>query len=99
MPTYDHICNSCSYEWEQMYSIKADPPKQCPNCHAETVQRLISLSGKGIVELYGNDLVNKCKEDAKQIQKEASQNPNKYANLLGPDKYQSLQQQMDKRGR
>lgn len=96
MPSYEHICNTCKHEWEDFYSIKADPPKNCPKCSAETVTRLISLGGKGIVELTGQELVDKCKADAKQIMKEASKNANKYASLLGEDKYHQLQTKMDR---
>jgi putative FmdB family regulatory protein len=99
MAFYDHICNSCFYEWEQEYSIKIDPPKQCPNCQKETVQRLISMTGKGVVELTGNDLVDKCKADAKQLQRDASKSEKIFSNLLGESKYQALQQKMDKNKR
>ena len=99
MPIYDHLCMSCNYEWEETYSIKLNPPKYCPKCRLAPVKRLISLTGKGVVELYGQDLVNKCKEDAKKIKEEASRDANKYASLLGEDKYHQLQTKMDRRGR
>lgn len=99
MPTYEHRCDTCKYEWEDEYSIKVDPPKICPACQAETVVRLISLGGKGVVELSGQELVDKCKVDAKQIMKEASKNANKYASLLGEDKYHQMQTQFDRRNK
>jgi putative FmdB family regulatory protein len=97
MPTYLHVCGSCNYEWEQEYSIKEDPPKICPSCNCETVKRLISLTGKGIVELSGNDLVSKCKSDAQKIKKEISNNEYKYASILGEDKYNNIQTSLDRR--
>ena len=99
MPTYEHLCNTCKHEWEADYSIKLDPPKTCPSCAAETVTRLISLGGKGVVELTGQDLVDKCKADAQQLKKDAAAKEKVYANLLGEDKYQSLQTRMDKQKR
>jgi len=99
MPTYEHRCDTCKHEWEESYSIKADPPKQCPECKAETVTRLISGTAKGVVELYGQDLIDKVKSDAQKIKAEAAKDEKVYANLLGEDKYQSLQKQMDQRRR
>lgn len=101
MPTYEHACSNelCKYEWEDSYSIKSEPPKVCPKCGLETAKRLISLGGKGVVELCGQDLINKLKSDANQLKKDASKNENIYANLLGPDKYHSLQTKMDRRKR
>jgi putative FmdB family regulatory protein len=101
MPTYEHQCQNpeCKYEWEEDYSIKDDPPELCPHCHQKTVKRLISLGGKGVVELYGQDLVDKSKADTAQLQKEAAANENVYANLLGEDKYHDLQTRMDRRPR
>jgi putative regulatory protein, FmdB family len=96
MPTYEHKCNTCQHEWEDSYSIKADPPKQCPQCQAETVVRLISLGGKGVVELTGQDLVDKVKADAQILKKDAHAKEKVYANLLGEQKYQDLQVKMDK---
>lgn len=99
MPTYEHKCNSCQHEWEDSYSIKMDPPKICPSCNAEAVVRLISLGGKGVVELYGNELIEKVKSDAKQLQKDANKSEKVYANLLGETKYNDLQSRLDRKKR
>jgi putative FmdB family regulatory protein len=101
MAIYDHQCQDekCGFEWESEYSIKADPPKVCPKCNQETAKRMISLNGKGVVELTGNDLVAKVKADAKQIQANAQRSEKSYSNLLGESKYQQLQSKLDRRGR
>lgn len=102
MPTYDHVCTSeeCKFEWEDFYSIKADPPKNCPQCNKETVQRLISGGcGRGIVELTGRDLVDKVKADAQVLKREAYANERTYSNIIGESRYQSLQQRLDKQKR
>jgi len=102
MPTYEFKCqdDSCLHEWEDFLSIKAPDPEACPKCHAQKVLRLISGgSGKGVVELYGQDLLDKCKSDAQKIKKEAAQDANKYANLLGENKYNDIQTRLDRRSR
>ena len=99
MPTYEHVCHNseCNHEWEDVYSITKDPPKICPKCNQETAERVISLGGKGVVELTGQDLVDKIKSDAQQLKKDASKSEKVYSNLLGEDRYQNLQNKMDRR--
>jgi putative FmdB family regulatory protein len=101
MPDYEHQCQSedCKYEWEETYSIAKDPPKICPKCGKETAKRVISLGARGVVELSGQDLVDQVKADAKQLQRDAAKDTNKYANLLGEARYHQLQTQLDRRGR
>lgn len=95
MPTYEHRCNTCLHEWEDDYSIKVDPPKTCPACKAEGVMRLISLGAKGVVELTGNELVTKTKEDIVKLKKEMHSSTKVYANMLGEEKYHNLQTKLD----
>jgi len=45
MPTYDYRCTSCEHTWESFHSIKADPIKECPECHQETAKRVIGIGG------------------------------------------------------
>ena len=99
MPTYEHRCDTCQHEWEDSYSIKADPPKACPKCQAETVTRLISLGGKGVVELQGQELVDKLKADAQKLKGDAAKSDKVYANLLGEERYHQLQTKMDQKRR
>jgi putative FmdB family regulatory protein len=101
MPTYEYLC-PVHGEFETEHSIKIKL-EHCPQCkeagNEQTVKRLISLGGKGVVELSGQELVDKLKGDAKKIQKDAAKDEKVYANLLGEDKYQSLQQRMDRQKR
>lgn len=101
MPEYEHKCTDekCGHEWESTYSINASPPTTCPKCNQETAKRFISLGGKGVVELSGQDLVDKLKSDAQQIKKDAAKSDKVYANLLGEDRYHSMQTKMDRRNR
>ena len=49
MPTYDYICDGCGHEFEAFESIKADPQKVCPTCHAEKLRRKL---GPGAAILF-----------------------------------------------
>ena len=100
MPTYEHKCQDtdCQHEWEDEYSIKQDPPKACPKCLKETAKRLISGgSGRGSVELYGQELVDKLKQDVKQLKSDMHKSDKVYSNLLGDANYENLQRKMDAR--
>jgi putative FmdB family regulatory protein len=103
MPTYEfrHDPQECKHEWEEFLSMSAPNPTHCPKCGAEgNITKLISGgSGKGIVELSGQDLVDSVKSGAKQLGRDAMRNENTYANLLGNDRYESLQTQIDRNKR
>jgi predicted nucleic acid-binding Zn ribbon protein len=100
MPTYLYEC-SVHGEFEEEHSIKITL-EDCPKCQVEnlTPQKLKPLisggSGRGIVELTGQDLVDKCRDDARKIKDEASRDAKKYANLLGEDRYHQLQTRIDR---
>lgn len=101
MPTYEYECPKHGiFEEFHSMSIKLE---HCPECEkaGETIEikRLISLGSRGIVELTGQDLIDKIKSDTKQLKKDAAKDEKIYANLLGEDKYQQLQTKMDQRKR
>jgi len=48
MPTYEYVCESCGYEFEQFQSITAKAAKKCPNCGKRGLKRLIG-SGAGVI--------------------------------------------------
>ena len=103
MPTYLYEC-PVHGEFEEYHSIKITL-EDCPKCQAEGLepQKLKPLisggSGRGIVELTGQDLIDKCRADAQQIKKDAAKSEKLYANLLGESKMQSLQQRIDRQKR
>jgi putative FmdB family regulatory protein len=101
MPTYEFLHRQCTHEWELELSIKAPDPDVCPNCGGkEDIVRLISGgSGKGKVVLTGHELIQHIKDDAKRIEKEASQDANTYASLIGEERYHQIQTQLDRRKR
>ena len=98
MPDYEHICENteCNHEWEAEYSIKDDPPDTCPKCGQKTAKRLISLGGKGVVELTGHEYAEKVKEDAVKLKREMHNSEKIYSNMLGEAKYHQIQTQMDR---
>lgn len=99
MPTYIHMCldEKCQHTWEDFYSINANPPTHCPVCQQETAKRLISGgSGRGIVELTGQEYVKKVQEDAQKYKQEVYSSEKKYSNILGESRYQTLQSNIDK---
>jgi len=102
MPTYLYFCSHCQKEFEEFHSISF-VLENCPKCEAEgqevKLQKLINYASGGIVKLTGQELADKIKSDATQIQKDAANNEKKYANLLGENKYEQLQTQLDRRGR
>lgn len=108
MPTYEFKCQAvlegdkpCDHEWEEFLSIKAPDPEECPKCKTKgKVLRLISGgSGRGTVELTGQDLVDKVKGDIRALKQDAAQKEKVYANLLGESKYHDLQTKMDRQKR
>jgi len=48
MPTYDYLCDNCSYEFEKFQSITARPLRKCPKCGKNGLNRLIG-AGAGII--------------------------------------------------
>jgi putative FmdB family regulatory protein len=99
MPTYEYQCEDCKHEWEDFLSMSAPNP-DCPQCKVSgKTKKLISLGSKGVVELEGQELVDKLKSDAQKMKREAAKDEKVYANLLGEDRYQSLQTKMDQQKR
>lgn len=107
MPTYLYFCERDETdgghgEFEDFHGISDEAKlKECPFCRKENIEtpvkRLLSGgSGRGIVKLEGQDFIASVKQDAERVKKEVYSNENQYANILGTDKYQALQQKIDK---
>lgn len=102
MPTYLYEC-PVHGEFEEYHSISI-LLEDCPKCKEEgkevqKIKKLINCNAKGVVQLTGQDLADKVKADAAQLQRDANRDEKVYANLLGNDRYQQLQTQMDRRKR
>lgn len=61
MPIYEYQCTNCHHHFDLMQKISDEPVKQCPECHKDTVIKLISAAGfqlKG-TGWYATDFKNK----------------------------------------
>lgn len=87
------MAEGCGHEWDEFYSIKADPPTVCPSCKEEgQVKRLISGgSGKGIVILTGYEQRAAIQRQGKQLARDMAVNENIRANFVGEDVYHQQQ--------
>ena len=90
MPSYEHLCADCNVEFEEFYSMN-DPLPPCPKCKGTNIKRLISGgSGRGIVELTGQDLKKKIKQDIKEMKHKMRTDENFRANLQGEDTFHKM---------
>jgi CII-binding regulator of phage lambda lysogenization HflD len=104
MPTYRYVAiTECKHgEFEEYHSMSVKLT-HCPHCKEEgvdtEVKRLINMEARGVVELYGDDLVASVKSGAQQLKKDAARDEKIYSNLISETKYQDIQTRMDKRNR
>lgn len=99
MPTYTYECSTHG-EFEEFHSMSSIY-KECPKCKEEgkepgDFKQLINCTTKGVVELTGNELTAKIKEDTKKLAKDIHSSEKTYSNILGEAKYESLQRSLDK---
>lgn len=67
MPIYEYQCNACGHHLEAFQKISEAPLTECPECHKDNLQKLISatsfqLKGTG---WYATDFKDKNKKEAK----------------------------------
>ncbi|HEY5267984.1 MAG TPA: zinc ribbon domain-containing protein [Candidatus Saccharimonadales bacterium] len=101
MPTYEYECPTHGvFEEYHSMSVKLTHCEKCKATGVEQeIKRLISLGSRGVVELYGQDLVDKLKGDVQKLKGEAAKDEKVYSNLLGEDKYQAMQTKIDRQKR
>jgi|SRR6185312_9072706 len=74
MPIYEYQCTACGHQLEAIQKISEAPLKNCPECHKESLQKLISAAGfqlKG-TGWYATDFRNKGKPAAKEQEKSSA---------------------------
>lgn len=42
MPIFEYKCHACGHEFEYLV-LRSTPPAECPACHAQDLEQLISL--------------------------------------------------------
>lgn len=45
MPIYEYQCSSCGISLEKLQRMNAEPLTECPQCHRDTLARVVSASG------------------------------------------------------
>lgn len=45
MPIYEYQCSSCGATLEKLQRMNAEPLKECPECHKDTLARVVSAAG------------------------------------------------------
>lgn len=66
MPIYEYQCTACGHPLEVLQKMSEEPLKKCPECHKETLQKLVSAAGfqlKG-TGWYATDFRNKPKTES-----------------------------------
>lgn len=85
---YEHKCYDCQYEWEEYYSIHADPPTTCPSCKKEGhVKRLISGAPAVRVRLGRMEKKEQIARESKDIERRFQTDEKFRANMVGEEKY------------
>lgn len=101
MPTYLYFCPTHE-EFEEYHSMSI-VVEFCPQCKEDgnetPVKRLINCKSRGVVELTGNDLTDKVKQDVAQLKRDASKSEKVYSNLIGEDTYNNVQKKLDRQKR
>lgn len=77
MPTYEYMCDSCNYNFEEFQPISAAPLTTCPRCHGR-IRRLIGggngflFKGNGFyITDYRSDSYKKDKQKSESVTSES----------------------------
>jgi putative FmdB family regulatory protein len=74
MPIYEYQCSKCSHQMEVIQKMSDDPLKECPECHQESLTKLVSAAGfqlKG-TGWYVTDYSSKGKAKVSQSESDKS---------------------------
>ena len=45
MPIYEYACSACGRRLEAWQKMEEEPLRDCPECHAQSLRKLISAAG------------------------------------------------------
>lgn len=71
MPIYEYKCGACGHQFESIQKMTDQPLTDCPVCHQNHLQKLVSAAGfqlKG-TGWYATDFKNKGKPETKTTEK------------------------------
>lgn len=79
MPFYEYECSKCQHTFDAMQKMSDDPLKTCPNCHQDSLIKLVSaprfqLKGQG---WYATDFKNNDKPPVAKAKKASEKSPDK----------------------
>jgi putative FmdB family regulatory protein len=55
MPLYEYGCQKCGHKFEKLQKFSDDPLTECPECHEESLQKLVSQGSTFCLMGYGWD--------------------------------------------
>ena len=67
MPTYDYECKNCGHIFEYFQSMADEPLTNCPDCHKESLRRLVG-GGMGVIFKGSGFYVNDAKKSSSTSQ-------------------------------
>lgn len=88
MPVYEYQCGACAHRLEALQKLSEDPLTECPECHKQTLQKLVSAAGfqlKG-TGWYATDFRDKGKPEKKSESGEKGTGESKPATGTGTEK-------------
>ncbi len=67
MPIYEYKCSACDHRLEKLQKMSDDPLKDCPECKAPALSKLVSAAGFRLTGTgwYETDFKNKSKAQSK----------------------------------
>lgn len=83
MPIFTFECEQCLCQYEDFCSSQDTKPDNCPECQSDQVSKIMSLPATGKVELYGQDLKAKIKQDTQKLKKQIHSNESSFVNFVG----------------
>lgn len=68
MPFYEYQCKSCEHQTEELQKISDPPLTECPACHKNTLEKMVSASGFQLTGSgwYATDFKDKKPQPAKE---------------------------------
>jgi len=85
MPIYEYQCKQCDYRFDKLQRINAALLSECPQCHQQTLKRLVSaprfkLQGSGWYETDFKDKKPSTKEKSASKESKTEKSSSKSEN-------------------